>query len=154
MTSNTATISTWRLFAHSVHRSRWHHTLFATLQDLHLSVNHTKHKCSDKLGNPGLTTQTNRQRNKITLVSQYTSTCWIYRRWCRRFHIYSIPTVLSFIFGTTNLHSLNLVWFLPRCSMQPVFPIAKVSVCLSVCHSVNCDKTNESSAEILIPHER
>jgi len=24
----------------------------------------------------------------------------------------------------------------------------------SVCHSVNCDKTNESSAEILIPHER
>ena len=28
------------------------------------------------------------------------------------------------------------------------------SVCLSVCHSVNCDKTNESSAEILIPHER
>ena len=47
---------------------------------------------------------------------------------------------------------------LPRCSMQAVSPTANVSVCpsvcLSVCHSVNCDKTNESSAEILIPHER
>ena len=54
--------------------------------------------------------------------------------------------------------ALALQEFLPRCSMQPVFPIAMVSVCPSVCpsvcHSVNCDKTNESSAEILIPHER
>ena len=30
----------------------------------------------------------------------------------------------------------------------------RLSVRPSVCHSVNCDKTNESSAEILIPHER
>ena len=49
--------------------------------------------------------------------------------------------------------------FLPRCIVcNAVLPIAKVSVCLSVClsvcHGVNCDKTNESSAEILIPHER
>ena len=29
-----------------------------------------------------------------------------------------------------------------------------LSVCLSVCHSLNCDKTNESSADILIPHEK
>ena len=36
---------------------------------------------------------------------------------------------------------------------RAVFPIAKVSVRLSVT-CVNCDKTNESSAEILIPHER
>jgi len=38
-----------------------------------------------------------------------------------------------------------------------VFPIAKVSVCPSVCLSitrVNCDKTNESPAEILIPYEK
>jgi len=28
------------------------------------------------------------------------------------------------------------------------------SVRLSVCHNMNCDKTNESSAEILIPHKR
>ena len=34
-----------------------------------------------------------------------------------------------------------------------VFPILKVSVCQSVT-CVNCDKMNESSAEILIPHER
>ena len=37
---------------------------------------------------------------------------------------------------------------------RAVFPIAMVSVRPSVCHSVNCDKKNESSAEILIPHER
>jgi len=39
--------------------------------------------------------------------------------------------------------------FLPRCSMQPVFPIAKVSVRLSVRlsvrHSVKCDKTKAPS---------
>ena len=47
---------------------------------------------------------------------------------------------------------------------RAVFPIAKVSVCPSVRRvrlsvrpsvtRVNCDKTNESSAEILIPYER
>jgi len=40
---------------------------------------------------------------------------------------------------------------------RAVFPTANVSVRLSVCLSVtrvNCDKTNESSAEILIPYER
>ena len=41
--------------------------------------------------------------------------------------------------------------------MQTVFLTAKVSVRLSVrlsVTSVNCDKMNESSAEILIPYER
>ena len=41
--------------------------------------------------------------------------------------------------------------------MHAVFPMAKVSVCLSVPPSVtrvNCDKMNESSADILIPCER
>ena len=42
---------------------------------------------------------------------------------------------------------------LPRCSMQAVFLTAKVSVRLSVTR-MNCDKRNESSAEIFIPHER
>jgi len=40
---------------------------------------------------------------------------------------------------------------------RAVFPTAKVFVCLSVRLSVthvNCDKTNESSAEILITYER
>ena len=36
---------------------------------------------------------------------------------------------------------------------RAVFPTAKVSVRLSVTR-MNCDKTNESSAEILIPYER
>ena len=60
----------------------------------------------------------------------------------------------------------HMTQFLPRCNVcNAVFLIAKVSVCLSVCLSVlpsvrlsvtrvNCDKTNESSAEILIPYER
>jgi len=42
---------------------------------------------------------------------------------------------------------------LPRYSIQAVFLTAKVSVCLSVTR-VNCNKTNLSSAEILITHER
>jgi len=36
-------------------------------------------------------------------------------------------------------------WFLPRCSMQPVFPIAKVSVCPSVCLSQRELWQNEST---------
>ena len=54
----------------------------------------------------------------------------------------------------------KLIWFLPRCIYATRSFAAKVSlrlsVSLSVCLSVtrvNCDKTKESSAEILIPYE-
>jgi len=51
----------------------------------------------------------------------------------------------------------QLSFFLPRCIYAGGLSDRK-RVCLSVrpsvCHSVNCDKTNESSAEILTPHER
>ena len=50
--------------------------------------------------------------------------------------------------------STGMFGFYRAAYMQVVFPIAKVYVCPSVCHSVNCDKMNESSAEILITHER
>jgi len=63
-------------------------------------------------------------------------------------------TPICTVYCTVRIPFVYAGLFLPRCSMQAVFPIAEVSVCLSVCHSVNCDKTNESSAEILIPHER
>ena len=57
--------------------------------------------------------------------------------------------------GITNLISVAFrPNFLPRCIVcNAVFPMAKVSVRLSVTR-VNCDKTNESSADILTPYER
>ena len=58
------------------------------------------------------------------------------------------------------------VFYIPDAIKVPLFTALQCAgslshgkrVCMSVrpsvCHSVNCDKTNESSAEILIPHER
>ena len=50
--------------------------------------------------------------------------------------------------------NLSINEFLPRCSMQLVFPIAKVSVCPSVFHSVNCDKTKAPSEKSSIMTNR
>ena len=75
------------------------------------------------------------------------------------FNYHSIISFYTYIQATIALRgapchgSEPAVGFYHAAYMQAVLPIAKVSVCLSVCHSVNCDKTNESSAEILIPHE-
>ena len=61
------------------------------------------------------------------------------------------------VYQTFQIES-GLFNFLPRCIVRNVvFLIVELSVCLSVRPSVtrvNCDKTNESSADILIPYER
>jgi len=49
----------------------------------------------------------------------------------------------------TKTMTMTIITALHIC--RAVFPTAKVSVCPSVTR-VNCDKTNESSAEILIPY--
>ena len=72
--------------------------------------------------------------------------------------LYDITAELNFRFQTAIEQALRkgkspLVIFTALHIYRAVFATANVSVRLSVTR-VNCDKTNESSAEILIPYER